>query len=428
MNKIKSIKNMFEENIEKIDIDELKPKELVNLSEKFEEIEDTRKQGYVQHNLVDIIMITLLAVLSNANNWVEIHEFAKSKQKFLKRLLKLKNGIPSHDTIQRVMAIVNLTKMYNIFVETIIEKIEQLSNIASSINNSEKIIEQRDILSMDGKESMGSSRKKSYAEEITAINTMSIYSNEYGISLVQDYIKEKSNEIPVGPEIIKSINVEGTIVTWDALNTQVNTVKAVIEGKGDYVGALKGNQHNFYTDVKDYFDEEILKELRNKNYKKTVEKSHNAVVTREYYMTNHIDWLFKKEKFVGMKSIGLEVKNIEKHNGQNIKEIRYFITSLENDIEDFSRAIRAHWGVENNLHGVLDIVFREDYNKTMEKNSAKSLGIIRRIALGILKTVQGFYKKSMSRIRYCLSLDFEKELLNIFKLFDVEKIRSMLIK
>lgn len=160
------------------------------------------------------------------------------------------------------------------------------------------------------------------------------------------------------------------------------------------------------------------------NYKKTIEKEHNGIVTREYYMTDDIKWMNKKEKWPKLKSIGLARNTIEK-NGRTIVEDRYYIVSFANDIELFSKSVRGEWGIENNLHAPLDIVFKEDANKTLEKNGAKNLGILRRIALAILKFVQAYYKTSLNLIRTNLSFDFENEIENIFKLLDVESLSQL---
>lgn len=158
--------------------------------------------------------------------------------------------------------------------------------------------------------------------------------------------------------------------------------------------------------------------------KKTIEKEHNGIVTREYYMSDDIKWMNKKEKWPELKSIGL-ARNTIQRDGKKVIEDRYYIVSFANNIELFAKSVRAKWGVENNLHAPLDIVFKEDANKTLEKNGAKNLGIIRRIALAILKFVQTYYKISLNLIRTNLSFDFENEIENIFKLLDVESLAQL---
>ena len=247
--KLEEIKAMFKD-IE-INLDEINTNELQNFMIIFKNQNDTRMQGKVKHLMSDIIMISFLAILARCDGWDEISMFANSKEKWLKNFLELPNGIPSHDTMQRVISLLNPEILYSSCIRFLIEKIDNLTNKDTK----------KDVLSMDGKVTKGSSRNKENTEEINALNTMSIYSHDYGVSLVQDYIEDKSNEIPMGPELIKKLNLTNCILTADALNTQKDTVKAINSAKGDYVLALKKNQKTFYEDVKDYLeDADILKE------------------------------------------------------------------------------------------------------------------------------------------------------------------------
>ena len=208
------------------------------------------------------------------------------------------------------------------------------------------------------------------------------------------------------------------------------TVSAIKEAHGDYVLALKKNQKTFYDDVKDYLvDLGILKEIEKENYAEYIEKSHSKIITRKYYMTSKISWLENKEKWEKLKSIGVEKKTIESiQTGKVIEENRYFIISFKDDIHSFADAVRKHWGVENNLHAPLDIVFKEDANRTLEKNGAKNLGILKRICLAVLKFVQTYYNLSLNKIRFLLSIDFEKEIENVFKLLNTNDIAKLLEK
>lgn len=266
-----------------------------------------------------------------------------------------------------------------IYIDTINYLIQKINSIAKT--------KERGILSMDGKTSNGSKRNTGINKEEHVVNTMSVYSTNYGISLIQDYIEEKSNEIPMGPKLLEKLDLKDCVITADTLNTQVDTIKAIIKGQADYVLPIKENQKLTYEEIKDYYsDKEFLEKVKNENYKKLIEKEHNGIITREYYITNDIKWMNKSEKWPGLKSIGLARNTIER-DGKTTIEDRYYILSFSSDIELFSKSVRAEWGVENNLHAPLDIVFKEDANKTLEKNGAKNLGIIRRISLAILKFV-----------------------------------------
>lgn len=411
--KLEEISKMFSEiNVE---FNELNNEGIHDMITIVKKQNDTRYAPNVRHKMEDIILITLLGILAKCNEWKEIESFAKKKEKWLRQYLELPNGIPSHDTIQRVISLLEPQSLYRDTINYLIAKIDLITTKSK----------EKDILSMDGKTSNGSKRSTGINESENVVNTMSVYSSNYGISLIQDYIGEKSNEIPMGSKLLEKLNLKDCVVTADALNTQVDTIKAILKGKAEYVLPVKENQKLTYEEIKEYFgDKELLEKAKKENYKQTIEKEHNGIVTREYYLTNDIKWMNKKEKWPGLKSIGL-ARNITERNNKTIIEDRYYIVSFESDIELFSKSVRGEWGVENNLHAPLDIIFKEDANKTLEKNGAKNLGIIRRIALAILKFVQTYYKKSLNLIRTDLSFDFENEIENIFKLLDVENLKQL---
>ena len=400
-----------------IDLNQIETNELQSFMIIFKDQNDTRMQGKVKHLMSDIIMICFLAILARCDGWDEIAMFAVSKEEWLKKFLELPNGIASHDTMQRVISLLNPETLYSSCIKFLIEKIDELAKDESL----------KDVLSTDGKVTKGSGRNKENTEEIKALNTMSIYSHNYGVSLVQDYIEDKSNEIPMGPELIKKLDLTNCILTADALNTQKGTALAIKEAHGDYVLALKKNQKTFYDDVKDYLDD--IDEIEKENYAEDVEKSHSKIITRKYYITSKISWLENKEKWEKLKSIGVEKKTIESiQTGEVIEENRYFIISFKDDIHSFADAVRKHWGVENNLHAPLDIVFKENVNRTLEKNGARNLGILKRICLAVLKFVQTYYNLSLNKIRFLLSIDFEKEIENVFKLLNTDDIVKLLEK
>jgi len=420
--KLEEIRELLASESENLDLDEIPTEELEKWSQKLNEATDERYQPNTRHKIGDVIMIVLLAILSNCNEWTTIEVFIEKKEKWLKTFLTLEYGMPSIDTIQRVVAIIKPVELYRICVSYFIEKMNEL------LQHREDEEPEVDVVSLDGKVSKGSSRKKTSNEKIKPINTMSAYSTSYGVALAQEFIPDKSNEIPIGPELIKQLNGENVIFTWDALNTQKETIKAVSKN-ADYVGALKGNQQLFYTEVVDFLeDKEIMKQIKsNGNYIKVVEADRGGVVIREYFMSSDIDWFQDRNKWKRLNSFGMEKKKIEKADGTVAYETRYFISSLEDDIDSMSYAIRSHWQVENNLHAPLDIVFKEDKNKTLEKNGAKALGVIRRVALMILKLIQPYYNKSLNSIRHQIALNFEDEIVTIFKLLNTSALKEQLV-
>ena len=230
--------------------------------------------------------------------------------------------------------------------------------------------------------------------------------------------------------MLGKMDLKGKIVTWDALNTQKETVEAVIRGKGDYVAALKGNHPLFYKELQEYFSEERMQELEKEPeyYKKTVEKEHGGIVTREYYQTDETGWYEDKKKWKGLATFGMVKKKLEKPDDKTTEERRYYISSLPVDVELFSKAARGHWGVENQLHWHLDFTFKDGYNTTAEKTCAKNMQMLKKIALAILRIVQTLYGQSLKRIRKTIARDCEKELENILSALSSDAIKSALYK
>ena len=316
----------------------------------------------------DIIMITFFAIISKATEWKEIESFAKKEEKWLKKYLELPNGIPSHDTIQRVISILDSKILYENCLKYFIEIVDKY--VAKEEN-------EKDVYSIDGKTTNSSSRSSLTTTKINQLNTMSFYSHNYGVSIIQDYINDKENEIPMGTKLLDQLDLKNCIVTADALNTQKETVKSIIKKNGDYVLALKGNQKNFYNERKEYFlDDVFLKQTEQENFFEETEKSHSKIINRKYYLTSDIKWINGYKNWEGLKSIGLEIKTIENlQTGEVTEERRHYIVSFENDINNFKEAVRKHWGIENNLHAPLDIIFKEDKNKTLEKNGLSHMEI-----------------------------------------------------
>lgn len=389
--------------IEEIEIEKLK-----ELKEKSMMLNDKRQKGKVTYKIWDIVVVTILAVLADCNEWEEIADYARDKKEFLKTFLKLTGGIPVAKTYERVISILDSNELNKIFVE-FIKDIQFMED---------KYF--KDILSFDGKVDKGGARNKGYiVEETKPLNVLNVYSDKLQMCIEQEMIEEKTNEITAIPEVIKRLDLTNVICTWDALNTQKENVKAVISKGGDYCVALKRNQGNFYQDVEDYFDEDRLSIIESGyegGYQLSREKSHNSVITYEYYQTEKVKWYAEYEKWEGLKSIGLVKKTIEKADGDKVEEKRYYISSLLLNINEFSNAIRKHWNVENKLHWQMDFTFRSDYNTTMNKKALFNLQIIKKFCLTILNEVKKQKNKSLKRIRKDIARNVEKETIEIFKI------------
>lgn len=377
------------------------------LKEKFKTLTDSRMKHKTKFKIWDIIICTILAVLFGADSWDEVHDFVENYRPWLREFLLMTGGIPCTKTYERVFSIIDSKELEKILVEFL--------SLFSLSNNMEK-----DIINLDGRVTKGSSRKETeYNNEVKPLNVLNAYSNKYGICLASEMIEDKTNEIPTIPEILKRFNVKGNIITWDALNTQTKNIETVIDLKGDYVVPIKTNQGNFYNDLIDYFDEKKLDSIKAGNtkaqYMEVFEKRGSTSIHYEYYQTSDVKWYFDKDKWKGLRSIGVVKKTIDDGKTKKPKiEMRYYISSLKVEIELFSNAIRNHWSVENKLHWHLDFTFRQDKNTTMNKKALMNLELVNKFCLGILNKIKPFYNNiSLRRIRKIISYHFEKLLVDI---------------
>jgi len=356
---------------------------------------DTRQASKVQHKMSDIIALVFFALLSNASEWVAIEIFGKEHEKFLRRYLKLENGIPSHDTIQRVFAMVSSEFLKNF---------QKLWNEMLNSDEGEKV---KKILAIDGKTQRGNGNKNQTANHIVSAV------DENGFCLGECRVNEKSNEITAIPELLDNLNITGHIITTDAMGTQTEIVRKIRRKRADYVLALKKNQPSLYEDVKLYFsDHDLLSECA---YTKTVEKARGAIEKREYWQTDNIKWLSQKKDWAGLKSIAMTRNTVIKE-GVETSETRYFISSLPLDVQEMARSIRGHWMVESH-HWHLDVTFREDDSRTIDRQAAFNLNVLRKVALGVLKIYETGKKSLSIRMkRFSIGTNPEKHLENILNL------------
>lgn len=373
---------------------------MLEILKEIEIIEDPRQQNKIKHKLLDIVVIVLFAKLANADEWENIELFANENEEFLKQYIELKNGIPSHDTIQRVMGLIAPK-----YIQGIYEKWNELVNS----NEGEKL---KKIICIDGKTMRGNRTETQKANHI-----VSAWCDTYGFCLGQKVVDEKSNEITAIPKLLDIINIKGSVITIDAMGTQTNIAEKIKSKHADYTLAVKENQPNLYAEISEYFeDEEFLRKIKKNNgYKVTKEKAHSSIETREYYQCVNIRWMGEKSRWKGLKSIGMVCKTINKGE-EKMVEKRYYISSLPLDIELFSKTIREHWSVEI-MHWHLDVTFKEDANTTKDKIAAQNLNIINKWCLSILKLFQiGKKKRSLKKKRFCICLNAKKYLEEIINL------------
>lgn len=409
-----------------LSIDEYSPnkKTMKRFIRIFKKISDTRVSNMIDYPLYEILLIAFISILANGKGWSDMTNFGNAKIKWLKKFLPLANGIPSHDTFQRVFSLINYEQLQFATVEFITENM-------NALKKSLGIKEKQKQICIDGKEACSTGRKYTSADKIKNLQMLHVYDATNEICLFSKAINEKTNEIPVAQEIIKILNLKDAIVTFDALHVQHKTIELIRKGYGNYIGSLKGNQGNLQEDAAACFDEEIKKKIRKEgmNYFKTVEKAHSQVETREYYLAKAKLIYSKEEKWKDLKCFICFEKTIYSINtGKEKKEIRYYITNLK-DIELCADSIRGHWFVENKLHYHLDKNFFEDDNTTMEKNAFTNLSILNKMALSLTKLAQPLMDKSISlrSVRLIFSWSIEDSLSMLLSSFDEDAIKQALL-
>ena len=350
----------------------------------FEELPDPRINRKKQHLLIDILVLTLCAVVSGATSWESIQDFGQTQEAWLKTFLQLPNGIPSHDTIARVLSLLDAKQFSLCFMSWMKEAAGRIKG----------------VVAIDGKRLCAASKG---CEPIHLVNA---FAAANGLSLGQYRVKDKSNEITAIPELLKLLSLEGCIVTIDAMGCQKGIAAKIVDAKADYVLGLKGNQGKLLNDVRLYLDTLYKGELKrvSKDSNETVEKGHGRFEKRYCLVTDSIDWLEEKFKWKGLRSIGMIVSE-RTINEVTTTERRYYISTLPAKAEFFSQAVRQHWLVENQLHWVLDVTFNEDRLRMNTRHAAQNLAVIRQSALNLLRMDKSEKKMSLKRKQFCAALD-----------------------
>lgn len=334
----------------------------------FHGLKDPRKQGMIQHKLIDIITMTICGVLCGADDWVGVATVAKEKEDFFRRFLELPHGIPSHDTFNNVFRYLSASEFQSCFIEWVRELV---------------MLKQGDIVAIDGKR-----LRRSYDRQSGkgAIHMVSAWAQHQKMVLGQLKTEEKSNEITAIPALLQLLDIKGCIVTIDAMGCQRKIAQTIIDKEADYVLALKGNQGNLHEEVRAFFDKAFNTNFSHieHDYYETIEGGHGRVEVRRYWTVEGLQWLAEKNKWMGLTSVG--IVESERHiEGEITTEKRCFISSLSSDAKRFGGAVRGHWGIENELHWSLDVSFNEDQCRVRKDHGAENFAVIRHIALNLLK-------------------------------------------
>lgn len=337
----------------------------------FETVDDPRTDKNQKHKFIDIMAIAILSTISGADTWDDMEDWATAKIEWLSTFLELPNGIPSHDTLNRVFSLLDPEQFHKAFIDWVKSITEKVKG----------------VVAIDGKTVR---RSKDLSNGKQAIHVVSAWAVENNLVLGQYKTDEKSNEIAAIPELLKQLDIKGCIVTIDAMGTQKKIAEKIIEKEADYILSLKENQRMFYKNVSLYFQTEVLplakKELEESGrYYKEYSNEHGRLEVREYYISNDIEWLEEKEEWKGLAGIGLCISKVTE--GEKTTESKSYgiYSKKEMTAVEYGKAKRNHWGIENALHWVLDIAFREDESRIRAGNSAENLNILRQMALNMLK-------------------------------------------
>ena len=340
-------------------------------------VPDPRIDRMKDPDLVDILVIAVCTLLCAGETFNDMEDFGKAKQDWFKTFLRLRNGIPSHDTFNRVFAAIDPKEFLECFLRWTQSVRQEVA---------------KEVVALDGK-----ALRRALNKDQSAKNVVSAWAESNGLVLGQLKVADKSNEITAVPELLRVLELSGCIVTIDAMGCQKQIAREIIEADADYVLALKGNQETVHAEVKAFLDSalaerqspravgaKLSKEAAGLAQLETVEKDHGRLETRRYYQSDQLGWFADRSKWEGLRSVGM-VESIREIEGKATCERRYYLSSLPLEVGTFARAVRSHWGVENKVHWVMDVCFGEDKSRARTGYAAENLASLRRLALNMLK-------------------------------------------
>lgn len=356
---------------------------LKNLQECFSTLTDPRMKRARRHELLDILILAICAVVCDCNSWVDIAEFCRIRLTWFQSFLHLPNGIPSHDTLGRVFARLNPLEFGRCFILWAEGLREALGG---------------EFVNLDGKTLR---RSHDYASGKTPLQMVSAWAGANNLVLGQLKVEGDSNEITAIPELLKILALKNCIVTIDAIGTQKEIAAEIRHQGADYVLALKANQGQLYEGVAESFKEGLATNFKDiaHDYHQTIEKNHGRLETRRYWTiteTDYLKYLNPKGEWQDLTSVGMvEAERIIK--GKVCRETRYYLSSRSGEAQEFAQAVRSHWGIENSLHWVLDVDFREDDSRVRQGYAAENFAVLRRLAINLIKREPTFRKSVKGR-------------------------------
>jgi predicted transposase YbfD/YdcC len=365
----------------------------LSIQHHFASLRDPRRQHGQLHRLLDILVIALCAVIAGSNTWQEVETFARRRRDWLARFLDLPNGVPSHDTFERVFDRLDALALQRCLLSW-------LTAISGGLRIGH--------IAIDGKTAR---RSGSPARGIKALHLVSAWATEHSLTLGQVATEEKSNEITAIPELLELLDLEGALVTIDAMGCQKAVAARVVDGGGDYVLTVKDNQERLHDDVVGCLCAAMDDEAAKRDVYEYQEKGHGRAEKRAITVVSGPEGIRDQELWPKLQVVGSYY--VERTQaGKTSEEIRFFIGSREMTAKQYGEAIRNHWLIENGQHWSLDVSFREDDSRVQKRNGATNLALLRKIALSLLKRHPS--KDSINRKRYAAALDtsFLEEILS----------------
>ena len=332
----------------------------------FRPVKDPRVRQRTDHRLIDIIAIALCGVIANCDGWTDIIDFANNRLAWFKRFLALPNGVPSHDTFERVFAKIDPA----VFNRSCIAWLRDVSDLVGLGH-----------LAIDGKTLRGSA-----SAQRGPLHLVSAWAAEANLTLGEVAVEGKSNEIKAIPELLKLLDLKGALVTIDAIGCQKAIAKQIVDKRGDYLLAVKANQEHLLEDIQATVAKALDGELPKHQVATVTEtaEGHGRIETRTYTVITNLADIRDRKLWAGLSTVGMCLRE-RTVNGQTTMEPHYFIGSGRLGAHKAAKAMRGHWGIENNLHWQLDVHFGEDKSRIQERNAARNLASMRKLALCVLK-------------------------------------------
>lgn len=344
----------------------MEPEARLRLADVFVSISDPRQAAKVEHDLVELLVVAVNAVLVGADTFVEIELWAKEKLEWLRKYLRLSNGIPSHDTFGRLFGLIDPKQFEAAFRRWV-------SSIVPALG--------AEIVAIDGKTS-----RRSGGVDATALHLVSAFAAGAGLVLGQRATAEKSNEITAIPELLSTLSLTGCTVTIDAMGTQTNIAQAIQDRGADYVLAVKDNQPKLAESIQDFWRSFRAHSADHTphGFTETVEKDHGRLETRRCYVFDQLECLHKPKQWAGLKSF-VVIESERTIRDKTTQEERLYITSLAPNADRISQAIRSHWSIENRLHWSMDVSFNDDQMRARTGASAHNLAVLKHITLNLIR-------------------------------------------